>query len=131
MHFGGNMDFLDTDITPFIVLAVQGLLAWALWSIRRIFVRGDEYLRHIEQEGQLRNETMANVLSIEGRLLTLEERVAQLPDAGMLSDLANAVESLRGDIKTVDMRITGVDRLMQRLERVLERQWDANFRSGT
>lgn len=124
------MDFLNAYIAELIVLAVQGLLAWALWSIRRIFVRSDEYLRHIEQESVLHNEAMANISTVERRLLGLEERVAQLPDAGMLSDLAHAVESLRGDIKTVDMRITGVDRLIQRLERVMERQWNTACRTG-
>ena len=110
------------DFTPFLVLLVQGLFAWALWTLRRAFVRGDEYLRHLEQEGRRRQEQAMRVTTLEGRLQSLEQKVALLPDAQALGDLAAAVESLRGDIKAVDMRITGVDRLMLRLERALDRQ---------
>lgn len=109
-------------LTPLAVLFIQGLFAWVLWTLRRAFVRGDEYLRHIEREQRLRQEHTARAATLENRLLTLEQRVNQLPDARALQDLASAVESLRGDIKAVDMRITGVDRLMLRLEKALERQ---------
>lgn len=111
-----------TRLTPLAVLFIQGLFAWVLWTLRRAFVRGDEYLSHIEREQRQRQEHAARAAALENRLLALEQRVSQLPDARALHDLASAVESLRGDIKAVDMRITGVDRLMLRLEKALERQ---------
>lgn len=111
-----------TRLTPLAVLFIQGLFAWVLWSLRRAFVRGDEYLLHIEREQRVRQEQAARAAALESRLLALEQRVGQMPDARALNDIAGAVESLRGDIRTVDMRITGVDRLMLRLEKALERQ---------
>lgn len=100
---------------PLLVLSVQGIFAWALWSLRRAFVRGEDYQRHVEHDALHRQE-------LSGRLGALESRVALLPDGEALAQLAGAVESLRGDIKALDMRITGVDRLLVRLEGVLDRQ---------
>lgn len=103
------------DGAAVLVLVVQGLFGWALWSLRRVFVRNDEfglYQHRISREQQL----------LENRLMVLEGRVTQLPDGEVLASLAAAVESLRGDIKVVDARISGVDRLMVRLERALDRQ---------
>lgn len=108
--------------TPLAVLCIQGLFAWVLWTLRKAFVRGDEYLLHIEREQRLRQEHAAHVATLEKRLHGLEQRISLMPDVRALTELAAAVESLRGDIKTVDMRITGVDRLMLRLEKALERQ---------
>ncbi|MEG2173820.1 MAG: DUF2730 family protein [Desulfovibrionaceae bacterium] len=98
-----------------LVLVVQGLFAWALWSLRRVFVRSDEFALHVSRESRAQQ-------ALDNRLTALESRVAQLPDGEALSGLAAAVESLRGDIKVVDARISGVDRLMVRLERALDRQ---------
>ncbi len=116
------MNIQNIALTPIIVLIIQGLLAWALWSIRHAFVREEDYAEHLEHEGHLRQEESARITALEGRLLSLDERIALLPDASSLNDLAKVVESLRGDLKAIDMRITGVDRLMQRLERALDRQ---------
>ncbi len=116
------MTIQNLALTPIVVLVIQGLLAWALWSIRHAFVREEDYAEHLDQENLLRQEDINRIATLEGRLIAMDERIALLPDATTLSDLAKVVESLRGDLKAIDMRITGVDRLMQRLERALERQ---------
>ncbi len=116
------MNIQNISLTPIIVLIIQGLLAWVLWSIRHAFVREEDYAEHVEQENNLRQESIARLSTLEGRLLTLSERITLLPDATTLNDLGKAVESLRGDLKALDMRITGLDRLMQSLERTLDRQ---------
>lgn len=110
-----QVDTIFTDGAAVLVLVVQGLFAWSLWSLRRVFVRSDEFGLHLNREARERQ-------SLENRLTALESRVAQLPDVEALNSLAAAVESLRGDIKVVDARISGVDRLMVRLERALDRQ---------
>lgn len=109
------MDAVFTEGGTLLVLLVQGLFAWALWSLRRVFVRSDDFALHLSREARVQQ-------MLESRLTLLENRVAQLPDGEALNSLAAAVESLRGDIKVVDARISGVDRLMVRLERALDRQ---------
>ncbi len=116
------MNLQDINFTPVVVLIIQGLLAWVLWSMRQAFVREEDYVEHLEQESIFRQEDLIRISTLEGRLIALDERITLLPDATTLSDLSKVVESLRGDLKAIDMRITGVDRLMQRLERALERQ---------
>ncbi len=110
------------NLTPAFILSIQALLAWALWSIRRAFVRDEEYLAHVAKEQNIFNELSMRLLTVETRLQSLEERFEQAPDAAALGEFAKAMEALRGDIKTLDMRITGLDRLMQRLENALDRQ---------
>lgn len=109
------VDMVITEGGTLLVLVVQGLFAWALWSLRRVFIRTDEFALHVSREVRIRQAQ-------EKRLIVLENRVGQLPDVEALNSLAAAVESLRGDIKAVDARISGVDRLMLRLERALDRQ---------
>lgn len=109
------IDIVFTEGGTLLVLIVQGLFAWALWSLRRAFIRSDEFALHVSREIRAQQ-------SLEKRLNLLENKVGQLPDVEALHSLAAAVESLRGDIKVVDARISGVDRLMVRLERALDRQ---------
>ncbi len=110
------------NLTPLLILGIQVLLAWALWSIRRAFVRGEEYLAHLEKEQDIFKDLNMRLLTVEARLHNLEERFDQAPGASALGEFAKAMEALRGDMKTLDMRITGLDRLMQRLENALDRQ---------
>ncbi len=109
-------------LTPIIVLIIQGLLAWALWSIRQAFVREEDYAEHLEYTSNIHQEFSSRLNTLEGRLLGLEDRLSLAPSSTSITQLASAVEHLRGDIKTLDMRITGLDRLIQRIERNLERQ---------
>lgn len=108
--------------TSVLVLLAQGLFAWVLWSLRRVFVRIDDYGLHLDRENRQRNEAASRAAALERRLAALEGRVALLPDAEALAQLAGGVQSLRGEIKALDVRIDGVDRLLQRLERALDRQ---------
>ena len=107
--FGGGASLL--------ILAVQGLFALALWSLRRAFVRSDEWLLHLEREA--RRESALN-----GRLSALEERVRELPAAGDMAALHGELAALRGEIQALNARISGLDRLLARLEHGLDRQED-------
>lgn len=109
------MDTFLNEGPAVTILIIQGLFAWALWSLRRVFVRSDEfglYQHRISREQKV----------FENRLIAVKGRVAQLPDGEALASLAAAAESLHGDIKAVDARISGLDRIMVRLERALDRQ---------
>ncbi|WP_165078277.1 MULTISPECIES: DUF2730 family protein [unclassified Desulfovibrio] len=100
-----------------LILAVQGLFALALWSLRRAFVRSDEWLLHLQREARSESE-------LNGRLVALEERVRELPAAGDMAALHGELAALRGEIQALNARISGLDRLLARLEHGLDRQED-------
>ena len=100
-----------------LILAVQGLFALALWSLRRAFVRSDEWLLHLQREARSESE-------LNGRLSALEERVRELPAAGDMAALHGELAALRGEIQALNARISGLDRLLARLEHGLDRQED-------
>lgn len=108
----------DIFVSPgasLVLIAVQSLFAWALWSLRRAFVRNDEYLLH------LRRSTRREAV-VDRRLNQLEEQLRQLPDNAQLQELRGELGDLRGEIRALNMRISGLDRLLDRLERGLDRQ---------
>ncbi len=116
------MTIENFSLTPIIVLIIQVLLAWALWSIRRAFVREETYEEDIECINRTQQTYNTKISYIEGQIHNLEDRITRMPDAKVITQLAGTVESLRGDLKALDMRITGLDRLIQRIEHALDRQ---------
>ena len=99
------------------ILVIQGLFALALWSLRRAFVRADDWLLHLQREA--RRESALN-----GRLTALEERVRDMPATGDVAALHGELAALRGEIQALNARISGLDRLLARLEHGLDRQED-------
>lgn len=109
-------------LLPLLLALVQGLLLWALWSLRRSFVPQAEHLRC------RRDEQRREALWLR-RLDLLEQALAQ--ERELLTPLADEVRSLRKDagrlrsqLQAQEARFYGLERLLQRLERHLERQED-------
>lgn len=105
-----------------VLALVQGLLLWALWSLRRSFVPQAEHLRC------RRDEQRREALWLR-RLDLLEQALAQ--EREFLTPLADEVRSLREEagrlhsqLQAQEARFYGLERLLQRLERHLERQED-------
>ena len=112
-----TVDIFSSSGASLLVLIVQGLFAWALWSLRRAFVRQDEYLLHLQRDA--RREAAAC-----RRISALEETLRLTPDNTDLAGLHNELSTLRGEIQALNVRISGLDRLLERLEHSLERQED-------
>ncbi|MGE9985299.1 DUF2730 family protein [Desulfovibrio sp. SGI.169] len=100
-----------------LILVVQGLFAWALWSLRRAFVRGDDYQLHLQREARREAATAR-------RLSALEEQLRQMPAGDDMAGLHGELAALRGEIQALNARISGLDRLLERLEHGLDRQED-------
>lgn len=66
------MDMFSSTGASLLVLLVQGLFAWALWSLRRAFVRQDDYVLHVRRDARREAAT-------ERRLNALEDRLRLLP----------------------------------------------------
>ena len=109
-------------LLPLLLALVQGLLLWALWSLRRSFVPRAEHLR-CRQDEQQREALWLR------RLDLLEQALAQ--ERELLTPLADEVRALREEagrlhsqLQAQEARFYGLERLLQRLERHLERQED-------
>ena len=112
-----SMDIFSSSGASLLVLGVQGLFAWALWSLRRAFVRQDDYLLHMQRDARRESTTTR-------RLCALEENLRLMPGNGDLAGLHSELSTLRGEIQALSVRISGLDRLLERLEHGLERQED-------
>lgn len=104
-------------VAPLLVLAVQAAALWGLWSLRRAFVRQEDLQAH--QDRQRRRERL-----LLQRLLLLEQEVRHLPTQERLHDLQAGLAALHGDVLSLNARMGGLEQLLERLERHLERQED-------
>ena len=111
------MDIFSSTGASLLVLLVQGLFAWALWSLRRAFVRQEDYLLHVQRDTRREAATIRRLSAIEDNL-----RIA--PDTTDLAGLHNELAALRGEIQALNARISGLDRLLERLEHSFERHED-------
>ena len=99
------MDIFSSNGASLLVLLVQGLFAWALWSLRRAFVRTEDYALHVQRDARREAATAR-------RLGTLEEHQRLTPDTADMAGLHNELAALRGEIQALNARITGLDRLL-------------------
>ena len=111
------MDIFSSHGASLLVLLVQGLFAWALWSLRRAFVRTEDYALHVQREARHESATAR-------RLGTLEEHLRLAPDTADMAGLHSDLAALRGEIQALNARITGLDRLLERLEHSFDRHED-------
>lgn len=112
-----QIQYLVNGGLSILILFIQGLFAWSLWSLRHMFVRSDDYSFHISND-------LADHKEYELRLSNIESRISLLPDINSINSLSATIESLRSDIKVVEVRLVGVDRLISRLETILDKQDD-------
>lgn len=106
---------LHSSAASLLILAVQAAVVWAFWSLRRAFVRQEEFQEQLQRQSRYEN-------AFSRRILTLEQQVRQTPGESRLNQLHSELAGLRGDIMALNARITGLDQLLSRLERSLERQ---------
>jgi len=111
------LDIFSSTGASLLVLCVQGLFAWALWSLRRAFVRQEDYLLHVQRDARREAATTR-------RMGAIEESLRLAPNTTDMAGLHSELAALRGEIQALNVRITGLDRLLERLEHSFERQED-------
>lgn len=89
-----------------IALAVNLLIGLVLWSMRNAFA------------------SRQDLQAVANRLVQVETRMEGVPSANALHELSNTVIRMSGDLKVMATRMDGVDRLVTRFEKVLDRQED-------
>ena len=113
---------LPAALLPLLLALVQGLLLWALWSLRRSFVPQAEHLR-CRQDGQQREALWLRRLDLLEQALA-QERELLAPLAGCSVRRCRRSCRAHSQLQAQEARFCGLERLLQRLERHLERQED-------
>ena len=102
-----------------LLLVFQGLLAWALWSLRKQFVSGT----HCEKQCKAAADKHATLEQEQAKLKQEQARLEQaqqaLPDAAEVQAMAVQLAEIEGSIKAVMATVQGQAELMQRIERPL------------
>lgn len=119
------MDWLDIilKLGSAIVLVFQGLLAWALWSLRKQFVARS----HCDGQCQNMAEKHAALSQAQAQL---EQAQKALPDAAEVQAMAVQLAEIEGSIKAVMATVQGQAELMQRIERPLNLLLEHHVRRG-
>ncbi len=97
---------------PVLVLVVQILMVWGLWSLKQQFMSRNEctLLRAGCGKSRERADEKAGV-----RLNGLETNVHALPSRVEFVELGNKIERLSEKLGTVDGRLTGINRAVDLL----------------
>ena len=111
------MDIFSSTGASLLVLLVQGLFAWALWSLRRAFVRAEDYSLHVQRDAR---REAASARRFDAR----EQHLRLAPDTADMAGLHSELAALRGEMQALNARISGLDRLLERLEHTFDRHED-------
>jgi cellobiose-specific phosphotransferase system component IIA len=95
-----------------VLVAVQGLLAWGLWSLRKQFVGQEQ----CGERCQAMAKTQAELAQAQAKL---EQAQKALPDAAEVQAMAVQLAEIEGSIKAVAATVQGQAEIMQRIERPL------------
>ena len=108
------MDWWDKifNVLSLVIVIVQGLLAWALWSLRKQFVSGE----HCDSKCKQLTDKQ---IKLEQAQAKLEQAQQALPDAAEVQAMAVQLAEIEGSIKAVMATVQGQAELMQRIERPL------------
>ncbi len=91
---------------PAILTAVQLLLAWVIWSMRKEFIRRDECT------------TCASGLA--QRVSAVESDLGNLPTSESWGKMQVAIEEVRGSNRVVLAKLEGQSELLKRIEHPMQ-----------
>ncbi len=100
------------NIVSLVLVVIQGVLAWALWSLRKQFVSTE----HCDGKCTAMAEKHAALSQAQAQL---EQAQKALPDADEVQAMAVQLAEIEGSIKAVMATVQGQAELMQRIERPL------------
>lgn len=108
------MDILQSfsEWASLIVLLIQGLFAWLIWSLRHSFVS-------VERCNQHRENQDGRCYGLEGRVTLLENVVQHLPTAEQIHTLNLNITRQSGDQRALSAEIQGLRDNIARTERLL------------
>lgn len=86
---------------PVALLATQGVVGWAMWSIRSTLVTKSEYFDSQRASGE-------RVGDLERKLARAEERLESMPSKDDLAGLTKNMQDVCGNIQALTAEIRGV-----------------------
>ncbi len=110
-------------VAPCVVLVLQGVLAWASWTMNKKFMPAEECAK-------CREEMTGRVAKAETSLVCLDSRLERLPSEGELRALSVKLSELGGKIDTLSARIDGQESIMERVERPLSLLMEHHLRGA-
>jgi DNA-binding FrmR family transcriptional regulator len=118
------MDWWDKilNVLSLVLVVIQGLLAWALWSLRKQFVSAE----HCDGKCTAMSEKHA---ALSRAQVQLEQAQKALPNADEVQAMAVQLAAIEGSIKTVEATVRGQSEVMQRIERPLNLLLEHHLRS--
>jgi hypothetical protein len=93
---------------PVVILVIQGLMAWGLWSLKQQFVSRREC--DVRLVG-----VNARVGQTEVKVANLGESVHTMPPRSELQELSNKIGSLNEKLGYIDGRLSGINRAVDLL----------------
>ncbi len=96
---------------PVGIVSVQAIMGWVLWSLKREFVCRKEWANMTRAHSEL-----------EKRVVLAEQELQHIPDDKAVHGLELEIQGLRGEMKILDVKVSGVRELLDRFVNVVERQ---------
>ncbi len=120
------MEWIDKILNALslVLVVIQGLLAWALWSLRKQFVARS----HCDQQCQQTSNKQAET---DLALASLKQAQDALPSADEVANMRVQLAEIEGSIKAVMATVQGQADLMQRIERPLNLLLEHHVSGGT
>lgn len=84
-----------------------------------LLVLGIREFRSLRQAQRRQSE---RTQKLEANILRHEEKLAELPDKSAMHDLSLAMTTIQGDLKAMNEKIGGLKTVVEKLDRVLDRQ---------
>ncbi len=115
------------------VLLVQGVIVWVLWSLKKEFVRKDDFDQDI---GALNDKVVAVQTAVKGavrkddcgkcsasmnsKIVAIEAELSRLPSAESWASMQVAIEEVRGSNRALVAKIEGQGELLKKIEHPLQ-----------
>lgn len=113
------MEYLENHIIPIILLGVQGIFGWFLWSMRQSFVSKESCQENREKDQQKVIAISQTQFELRQAISGLNEKVQTLPTANNVSDLKIAFTEMKGTNGRLEERLNSGDQLLRRVEHQL------------
>jgi predicted nucleic acid-binding Zn-ribbon protein len=115
---------------PVVVLLVQGLFAWVLWSLRRNFMSCDacQTARAAYEKRQDEHDKQLASMAAEGKELRVS--LDSLPTARDVHELGREVEAVRGGLEAMRESIKSLGISIDRLDKPIQLLLEHHINGG-
>ena len=99
-------------LIPVVLMVIQGLFAWAVWSLTKRFVTSDAC-------EECRKKIGHEVAAMQSRQTSIESSIRELPSKTELHELALTMKDLQGELKGMQASVETLKTMTNRQEEYL------------